>query len=467
MLFNAVYERFVAGCPISVLAHGLLQRALAPEALDQLFERTAERQYTKKLLFSTTVDVMALVVCRIRPSVHAAYQAKKQEIGVSLRALYDKLECLEPDISAALVRQTAWRLEPIIADLKASRPPLLPGYTVKILDGNHLAKSARRLKVLRNVAAGPLPGQTLVVLEPETQLASAVICCEDGHAQERALLRQIWPAVKERDLWIADRNFCTTGFLFGLAARGAFFIIRQHSQSLRWSRQTPRRRLGRTATGVVYEQQLWLQDDQGGELVVRRVTLVLDRPKRDGETEIHLLTNLPAKVAAKRIATLYRERWGVEHLFQNLTTLLKCEVNTLAYPKAALFAFCVALAASNVLAAVKAALRAAHPKINVDEEVSDYYLADELAGTYRGLLIALPDDDWQFLVELTDAAFVSWLRRVAKQARLERLRKHPRGPKKPPPKRTRFAKHPHVATARLLEQNKRTERHLQRAGRQT
>src|SRR5262249_13724263 len=143
MLLKTVYERFVNESPISVLAHGLLQRALAGDQLERLFEETAERQYTKNLLFSTTVDVMASVVCRIRPSIHAAFQANKEKIGVSVRALYDKLGCLEPRISAALVHYTAERLEPLIRKLHGTRPPLLPGYKVKILDGNHLAKTAR------------------------------------------------------------------------------------------------------------------------------------------------------------------------------------------------------------------------------------------------------------------------------------------------------------------------------------
>ena len=62
MLFNAVYERFAAECPVSVMVRGLMERALAPAPLDRLFADTAERQYTKELLFSTTVDVMTAVV---------------------------------------------------------------------------------------------------------------------------------------------------------------------------------------------------------------------------------------------------------------------------------------------------------------------------------------------------------------------------------------------------------------------
>src|ERR1700674_2320104 len=124
MLFKDLFDRFVDGSPICVMARGLMERALTPQRLAALFEKTAQRQYTRELLFSSTVDVMALVVCRVQPSVHAAYQARKEEIGVSVRALYDKLECLEPGISAALVQHTADRLEPIIRCMKGTTPPL-------------------------------------------------------------------------------------------------------------------------------------------------------------------------------------------------------------------------------------------------------------------------------------------------------------------------------------------------------
>jgi hypothetical protein len=457
MLFKDLFDRFVDESPICVMARGLMERALTPQRVDELFEKTAQRQYTRELLFSTTVDLMALVVCRVRPSVNAAYQAKKEEVGVTVRALYDKLECLEPGISAALVRHTAARLEPIIRRMKGTMPPLLKGYKTKILDGNHLAGSERRPKILRDVAAGCLPGQTLVVLEPETGLASDVICCEDGHTQERKLLDLIWSMVEERDLWIADRNFCTTKFLFGLAARKSCFIIRQHASTLRWTYEGKRRRAGRTKTGVLYERKLWLEDEEGKEVEVRQIELVLDKSTRDGEKTIRLLTNLPAKVRAAKVAELYRERWTIEKLFQSMTQLLRCEINTLAYPKAALFGFCVALAASNVLATVKAALRATHKKVALDEQLSDFYVAEELAGTYRGMMIALPEAEWKHLAEMSDRDFAAWLVSVAKRVRLNRYPKSPRGPKKPRPRRTRYAKAKHIATARLMADAKKKE----------
>src|SRR5207237_6725816 len=100
--------------PVCVAVRTLLEWALAPEALDELFGRTALRQYEYELLFSTCVDLMAGVVCRTHRSVNAAYQASSEAVGVSVQSLYDKLARIEPQTAAELVRHTARRLEPVI-----------------------------------------------------------------------------------------------------------------------------------------------------------------------------------------------------------------------------------------------------------------------------------------------------------------------------------------------------------------
>src|ERR1700731_4484078 len=119
--------------------------------------------------------------------------------------------------------------------------------------------------------------------------------------------------VEAKDAWIADRNFCTTDFLFGIHVRKASFIIRQHAQNLTWKRVGRERARGRCDTGKLYEQMVELSGADGQRLRVRRITLKLDKPTRDGDWEIHILTNLPERVAnAKRIAALYQKRWKVE-----------------------------------------------------------------------------------------------------------------------------------------------------------
>ena len=84
MLLGQVFERFVKESPVSVMVRGLLEKALCPQTLDELFERSAKTQYTRELLFSTIVNLMSLVVCGVHPSVHAAYQASSEEISVSV-----------------------------------------------------------------------------------------------------------------------------------------------------------------------------------------------------------------------------------------------------------------------------------------------------------------------------------------------------------------------------------------------
>jgi hypothetical protein len=453
MMLSQVFENFVNGSPVSVMLRGIMEHALPAPEIDQLFTATAEQQYTRELLFSAIVDLMAEVVCRIRPSVHAAYQAEPDQFGVSLRAVYDKLEHTEPAISAALVAHTARKLSPILHRLGGNLPALLSGYRVRILDGNHLAGTEHRLKELRSLAAGALPGHTLAVLDAQTMLVTDVLCCEDGHAQERAILPGVIPLVAERDLWVADRNLCTTEFWFALARRRAYGVIR-HLANLSWQATSRRKYVGRTDTGRVYEQQGRIHDESGKVLELRRITIELDSPTRDGDTEIHILSNLPSRVRAKVIARLYQKRWTIEAAFQELTVALKCEINTLAYPKAALFGFCVALLAFNILSVVKAALRAVHGVEKIETVLSSFYLADEIAGTYRGMMIAIPEKHWVVFATMTTAQLVRVLKELAKRVDLSKLKKHTRGPKKPKPPRRRKRGVTHVATARILAKRK-------------
>ncbi|MGH7751425.1 MAG: IS4/IS5 family transposase, partial [Gemmatimonadales bacterium] len=151
------------------------------------------------------------------------------------------------------------------------------------------------------------------------------------------------------------------------------------------------------------------------------------------------------------VAAAYRQRWTIEGAFFKLATILESEIDTLAYPKAALFGFGVGVAAYNVLSTVQAALRSVHGQEKVQQEVSMYYLGEEVAGVYRGLEIAAPEEVWEELSALAPGAFAQWLKGIAKQADLERYRKQPRGPKKKTKKPKPDKHKPHVSTAKLLQ----------------
>jgi hypothetical protein len=388
--------------------------------------------------------------------VRAAYRAAPADVAVSLTSVYNKLNGLETPLSAELLRFVCRQLEPVQRQLGGALPALLPGYHTRILDGNHLAATEHRLEETRHDSAAPLPGQALVVLDPALMLIRDVFPCEDGHAQERSLLPQVLLTVEARDLWMADRNFCTTGFLFGIAKGRAAFLIRQHAQTLAYELLGTRCKRGRCPTGVIYEQKMRLTDGKGNSMEVRRITIKLKKPTRDGATEIHLLTNLPAKTAnAQAVADLYHHRWTVEKAFHELDQALNGEIKTLGYPGAALLSFCVALLAYNVFSVVKSALAAAHGAEAKRENLSGYYLAGELAAAYHGMLIAVPPAEWtKHFACLSPAKLASILKLLAVNVRPDRFRKNIRGPKKPGPKRTSPKRHPHVATARILAKRK-------------
>ena len=165
-----------------------------------------------------------------------------------------------------------------------------------------------------------------------------------------------------------------------------------------------------------------------------------------------MLTSLPASAAdAKHVAWMYRKRWRIETAFQELEAHLHSEINALGYPKAALFGFCIALLAYNVLAMVKAALRSVHGEEKIADEVSGYYLAGHLARTYDGMMITIPNDEWRIFQDMSSHRFIAILQQLARNVDLAKFRKHKRGPKKPGQKRTQNPKQPHISTAKLLK----------------
>lgn len=449
-----VFQPFVEKSAVSVMARAALERLLSPAWVDEVFEKTSDGQYTRTLLFSSVFSVMVRVVFKQAKSTRWAYQHRTEAVGVSLTAVYNKINGVTPTTAAALVREAGRSCAQLIDEMGGRRPPWLEGYQIRILDGNCLAATEHRLKALRTLGAGALPGKSLVVYDPESGCAREMVPCEDAHTQERALLVQILPMVKPGELWIEDRNFCTRVFLFGVKDRGGDFLVREH-KNLPVVPRGPERRVGKTPTGRVSEQEVELRSEDGERvLVLRRVIVDLKGATRDGDRRLVLLTTLPMKIKATKAANLYRGRWQIETAFQELERDLQSEICSLGYPRAALFAFAVALVAYNIMALVYGALRAQHGAQKIDEEFSHYYLAGELELVHAGMAIAIPAEHWQIFATMSDSRFAALLLFLASQVNLKLFAKARRGPKKVPPKKWFFARCPHVSTARILAQRK-------------
>ena len=181
-------------------------------------------------------------------------------------------------------------LTPLIAQLEGARAPWLPGYRVEMLDGNCLEASDRRLKVLRAVQGGALPGKSLVVSEPAPGLVSEVLPCEDGHAQERSLFSLVRAPVHAADLWMQDRNCCPGALLGEIDSRGACCITRPQ-EGLPFAVVRRLRPVGRIETGRVAEQRVQVWHAQGRAHLLRRLQGKLDQATRDGDRGRYILTH--------------------------------------------------------------------------------------------------------------------------------------------------------------------------------
>lgn len=371
-----------------------LEQALPAQWIDEVFDAHRRRQYSRDLLFSTVVELMTLVTLGLRPSLHAAAR-KMPDLGVSLAALYDKVKRTEPAILRALAQGSAERLAPVMAALGGETS--LAGWQLRVLDGNHLPASEKRLGPLRGYRGAALPGHTLVVYDPDSGLVCDIAPCEDAHESERAAVPTLMDKAGPGQVWIADRHFCTQAIMQGFSQAGADFIVREHAHHPRLAGQGPWGKWADIETGRVREHGIEVRvihDASGERLTWRRIEIELEQPTEAGEHMIRLWSNLPASVEATTIARLYRKRWRIEGMFQRLESVLHSEISSLGHPKAALLGFTVAVLAYNVLSLLQRSVEQAHRAQSPTLEVSTYHLAQHVKSGYEGMLIALPPEHW-------------------------------------------------------------------------
>lgn len=448
---KTMLDRFVEKDPLAVMTR-CIAGALLDEKLDDLFEENRSQQYSDTIKFSTVAASMAEIALGTVANRNQAYLKYKEELQASKVAYYGKLNRTETSVSEAVVRYSAEQASGLLDQLSFQPWEILPGYRCLSIDGNHLQKTEKRLNETRGLCAAPLPGTIVARFDHQTGLFDQAYLLEDGHAQEATVLNRAVEDFSPRDLIIGDRHFCIVRFLMNIADRKACFVIRQHGR-LKGKLLGKRKRVGKTDSGVAYEQALEICD--GDEtLVVRRITVELDEPTRDGDMEIHILSNVPEGDAnACKLAKVYRERWEIENGFHVLTMTLNCEMPSNCYPRCALFQFCMAMLAYNCRQVLLAALYCEHEQEKV-ESMSQYQVALDIVTPMGGMLTAISEQEWAALMPRQRHATARFLRRVSRHVNVDRYRKSVRGPKKPPPKRKRCKNGSHVSAHRLLEKRK-------------
>jgi IS4 transposase len=220
----------------------------------EVFAEHRQRQYPRELPFSMVVELMTLVSPGLSPSLHAAATQTKH-LPVSLAALYEKVNRTEAAILRALVQGSAQRQEPVLETWPCQ--PSLPGSRVRVLDGNHLSASEKRLAALREQLGAALPRHALVVYEPDLGPVTDLLAIDDAHAQEHSAVAPLLECADLGGLWLADRNFCTSTILLGWHQAQARFIVREHGRnSPALASSGPWVEAARIETGRVREQRI-------------------------------------------------------------------------------------------------------------------------------------------------------------------------------------------------------------------
>jgi hypothetical protein len=297
-----------------------------------------------------------------------------------------------------------------------------------------------------------LPGTVVARFNHQTALFDKAYLLEDGHAQEATVLDRVVEDIQKNDLVIADRHYCITHFFFSVAKANGCFLIRQHSR-LQGELIGKRKRIGTTNSGRVFEQAMKLH--QGGEeIVIRRITVELHEPTRDGDEVIHLLCNVPPEDGdGCVIADSYLRRWEIENAFHVLTMTLTCELKSNCYPRCALLLFCMAMFAYNARQVLLAALYSVHDAEDVDR-MSQYQISIDTIEAMPGMLTAINEEEWSRLVPAAPRRLAQFLRSTARSVDVKRYRASIRGPKKPKPPRKRCKTGTHVSTAKILQARK-------------
>jgi hypothetical protein len=465
VILPAILNPFVEKAPAAVMTRIALDWILDGTPLDRILPEVAEGQFEREFLLRHFVDVMLDVACGFRPTPRAAFVRRDLEQVASISAFYRKLGRMELAVTEEIVHRTAVRARQLVRAGGGLLPEPIPGYPARIIDGNVLSGTEHRIEPLRTTWSAGLPGMSLAIYEPATATITELILEEDAHTQERALLDRI--PIDPGRLYIADRNFCVRSLLFRITAAPAFFLVRWHRSTLPFRATSRLHRRGRCRSGEIIEQTIEVSDDDGVAHPLRRIVLELDEPTRDGETEIVLITNLPAEVTAAACCAAYADRWEIEGHYQAMTDLLHCEIPSLGQPRAALFAFSMSAVAGNALAVLKGNLRVAHGE-EIAQEVSDFALVDEAAEDYPGMMKAVPPAAWPRLSIHGAEEVATVLNEVAAKVPVHRMFRSRRGPKKPRPKRSRGNRIHHVSNKKLLDQaggnRKRTCRNRSPAG---
>jgi hypothetical protein len=359
-----------------------------PTFLTSVWDAHRGRCYEDVLTFADFLRLTRDALVRHGGSAHAHFLEleRRGEEPVDESNYYRKLARTPVGVSRALLREGSRRVAELLPEGAAAAHPLpacFDGFAVVVGDGKKVKNAAKRLKPTRGYSGSLIGAKALVAMDARTGMAVAMSDSLDGEANDvplvPALMRQLREAVfvARPILSVWDRQFDNVATMADLSSRpGDAFVVRmtrdKHLFAVESTAETvdPEGRAVRDEVGLLGKKAAR----------VRRVTLVrggTDKSEGEGEGEaedVVLLTDLLDRAAfpAADLLALYRRRWGIEQVFQQVTETFALDHLIGSGPRAVLLQFAYCLLLYDLVQLVKAYVAADGDVLA--SVVSTYYL---------------------------------------------------------------------------------------------
>ena len=341
--------------PLACATLELFDFAFDEQLLGEIYEQHRARCYTDCLTFPKLLALVRDCLLQHAGSGHRLYAELERNDAepVDESNFYRKLAKMPVAVSRALLRQCTLLLRELAPLPAVLLPGCVEAFEVVVIDGKKIKNAAKRLAPTRGYSGKLLGAKALVAMHARSGLALAMSDSLDGEANDVPLtvelLPQVWQVVERPILWLADRQFCDCKTLKRLREReGDHFVVRVRD-------------------GLLFQAESRVEhvDDEGRKVIdeigtfgkgehalrLRRITLL-----RGGEADdVQLLTDLleQKQFDALDLLKLYRKRWGIENMFQQVTETFALSHLIGCTPQAILFQFAFCLLMYNLIQVIK------------------------------------------------------------------------------------------------------------------
>lgn len=367
--------------PLAEATWLLWNKVLPDDTLNTFYDAHRGLCYSRCFTFADLLYLLRDALCQHSGRAQQTLQrhAGTEHCPASQQAFYGKLRRLPVTLSEAFLATGADRLRPWLperpyAEVSAS----LQDFRILAIDGKTFKHAAKRLKPVRSRAGRGLGGKALVAMELRTGLLVGMAADPDGHVNEAKLVPQLLPSIRARlagpNLWMADQLFGDLAQVRRCTEQGDHCVLRLHPKSqFAPNPQQPARhgvdKDGRGWTDEVGE----LSSVRQGTMTMRRITLL----RRD-DKPLQIITDLldAERYPASDLLELYRQRWGIEQVFQKVSEVFQLRHLIGSSPSAIIFQGALCMMLYNLLQVIRALV--AQTQNRVASEVSTFNLLYDL-----------------------------------------------------------------------------------------